>query len=177
MSGAVGGDLAEEMEISGKFGNFYICNKVFYICNFHTSLVNPLLFTAARGWPRPECHVALRTRRVALRTFQRGSSETNRCINRQIRHCLRPYWCRVRSVIVRSTKAKCPECHPPRPECHVALRTRPTAGSREQKGVDQRGVKITNVKNLVTNVKTYETAQNFDLLREITVCARGSCPI
>ena len=67
-SGDAKGDLAEEMEILGGFDEFYICNKVSYICHIHTSRVNPLLFTAARGWPRPECQVVLRTCRVALRT-------------------------------------------------------------------------------------------------------------
>jgi len=59
----------------------------------------------------------------------------------------------------------------------VALRTRPTAGSREQKGVVLGGVKMTNVKKLVTNVKTHETTQWLELLREITPSDPGSLPI
>jgi len=36
---------------------------------------------------------------------------------------------------------------------------------------------MTNVKNLVTNVKTHEIAQKLELLREITLCVHGLWPI
>ena len=123
------------------FVSFYICNKVFYICHFHTSQANPLLSTTARGWPRPECHVALRTVSVALRTCRSGTPDMNWHVSSMIPPSRSRIGDRSNPLAVQSATPTCPECHRHCPECHMAIRTRPTAGSREQKRVGLRGVK------------------------------------